>query len=108
MVKVLSITGYLPRAVTMGTALEQTRGKQDRTSSRKEDLLQGLNTVQLSPPVHPHLLTEDTGGVDAPLSRTEAEAIGSSFEVSLGSLVSYICIYIYANYMCLRSIANGR
>lgn len=93
----------IPRVLTMGTGLRQER-RHGRASSRKEDLPQGPNTgptQSCSPP------TDDTRMMDAHLSRTEAEEMVPSLKVSLWRVINYICIYIYANYMCPKTITNG-
>lgn len=94
---------WLPRGQLWSRRQESRAGP----APGRRTFFRGQTQANSVPPVHPHLLTEDTGGMEAPFSRTETEAIGPSFEVSLGRLVSYICIYIYANYMCPRGIAKG-
>lgn len=91
--------GWLPWGQVSGRREETEQGQlQERGPS---------SGAKLSLPVYPYLFTEDPGGMNAPLSRTEAEAMGPSFKASLGRLINYTCRYICAKYMCPRTTANG-
>lgn len=103
----LSTDGDTPWMAPIRAGLGIGESRQVRASSRKDDPPQGPNTGPPQCPCPPRSTYRRHRRDGGPFSRTEAEAIDPSFKVSLGRVIYYTGIYIYANYMRPRTVTNG-